>query len=61
MAQYEVVAYQTTRHTMIVNADSPEEARNKADMHECVSDKWHQDYEYFDFDIVDVREIDSDG
>lgn len=56
MAKYEVVAYQTTRHTMTVEADSVDEAKNKADMHECVSDKWHEDYEYYDFKIVDVRE-----
>jgi hypothetical protein len=57
MAQYEVVAYQTTRHTMIVEANSPEEARSKADMHECVSDKWQDDFEYYDFSIVDAQEI----
>jgi len=60
MAKYEVVAYQATRHTMVVEADSPEDARNKADMHECVSDKWQQDYEYYEFDIADVREVEED-
>lgn len=59
MAQYEVVAYRTTRHTMTVEADSPESARNVADGHECVSDKWDEDYEYFDFSIADVREVEE--
>lgn len=44
---------------MTVEADSPESARNVADGHECVSDKWDEDYEYFDFSIADVREVEE--
>lgn len=60
MAKYEVVAYQTTRHTMVVEADSPDAARDIADEHECVSDKWSDDYEYYEFKIVDARRVDED-
>ena len=57
--KYTVVAYKTTRYEMEVEAASAEEARNKADTLECISDKWEEDFEYFDFSITDVRKIDS--
>lgn len=58
---FEVVAYKTTRYVMTVdNASSKEEAKSVAELHECVSDKWSEDWEYFDFSIADVREINED-
>ena len=59
MAKYEVVVMETQRYTIVVDADSKQEAMDKVAPRE--TDEMDRDYEFYDAEVVDAREVCQDS
>lgn len=60
MPKWEIIAHTTTRHTMIVEAETPGEARELALEHDHTSDAWEEDKEFFAWDIYNSGLLEED-
>ena len=56
MPKYKVVLYETTRWEYLVEADSEEDARDKAGYIELRDDPdCHEDMDYYEVEVMDVQ------
>lgn len=53
--KFNVIAYQSTRHELEVEAETAEEAMDIARGWNPVHPPWRHDPEYFSFDVVDAQ------
>jgi hypothetical protein len=60
MAKYEVVLHETIRYTVVVEADSPEDARDKVSVMDTDDMEMLRDNEHYGLDVMDARKIDAD-
>ena len=57
---FEVVAYQTKRFVVTVSACNEEHAKNIAEGLTEASDKWNEDYDYYNFSVSHAEEVTED-
>lgn len=59
MAKFKVVAFETKRYELVIEAKDEDEAHTKADNVDDLCD-WDEDYDYYDISIDHVEQLEED-